>query len=452
MTELSMHVTKGFVKRTAAIVLAVCLGMTGISAGVFADDVHAQTAGGSDAQEYYAPDTYDPYTPGHPSDPGNKDPYEPGSDSYDPYQPAKDYYDPSNAEGYYAPTGIEVAPSQMTLQEGEQAALTAKVIAPEGSVVPVKITWNTGNAATAVVDAQGTVTAVAKGTTMITATAEGFGFFNAAIVNVEKKTERAPQIVIPATGLRLDRQKLTFDTIGATAAVIATVTPFNSTQKDVTWTSSNPDVAAVQAGTVTATGNGTAVITAQAGELTAEVNVTVSQKSRKVAITLGGQTLKGTLKAKVGRKYSLKAVVTPENTAKANAKVKWKTSNKRIAAISSKGNLTVKKTGKVTVTAVTADGKKTSVTFRTSDSPIPVTKVAVTGKKTMKVKKSQTLQVSVTPATADQTNVTWTTSDKKIATVNTKGKVTAKKKGTVTIRAAAKDGSGKVAAFKIKIK
>lgn len=70
----------------------------------------------------------------------------------------------------------------------------------------------------------------------------------------------------------------------------------------------------------------------------------------------------------------------------------------------------------------------------------------------MKVKKSQTLKVTVTPATADNQKVTWKTSNKKIATVNSKGKVSAKKKGTVKITATAKDGSKKKATVKIKVK
>ena len=67
-------------------------------------------------------------------------------------------------------------------------------------------------------------------------------------------------------------------------------------------------------------------------------------------------------------------------------------------------------------------------------------------------KGKQTLKLNVIPATADNVKVNWTTSNKKIATVNSKGKVTARKKGTVTITAKAKDGSGKKGTFKIRIK
>ena len=70
----------------------------------------------------------------------------------------------------------------------------------------------------------------------------------------------------------------------------------------------------------------------------------------------------------------------------------------------------------------------------------------------LKSKKTQTLKVTVSPAKASNRKVKWKSSNKKIATVNAQGKVTAKKAGTVKITAVAKDGSGKRATIKIKIK
>lgn len=108
--------------------------------------------------------------------------------------------------------------------------------------------------------------------------------------------------------------------------------------------------------------------------------------------------------------------------------MKWSTSNKKIATVDSKGKVKIKKAGKATITAKTSNGKTAKVTLNASKKAVKVTKLAIKGNKTMKVKKSQTLKVTVTPATADNQKVTWKTSNKKIATVNSKGKVSAKKK------------------------
>ncbi len=87
---------------------------------------------------------------------------------------------------------------------------------------------------------------------------------------------------------------------------------------------------------------------------------------------------------------------------------------------------------------------------------VKVTKIKITGvsKKIAAGKKIQ-LTVSVSPSNASNKAVTWTTSNKKYATVDSKGKVSVKKAGagrTVTVTAAAADGSGVKAAYKIQIK
>lgn len=253
--------------------------------------------------------------------------------------------------------------------------------------------------------------------------------------------------------ITLNTKTLSFDTIGATQTLTATVTPDTAADKTVTWTSSDTKVATVMDGVVTSVGNGTAVITAKtADEKTATATVTVSQKTTKLTIQLNGQNVSGALKAKVKKSYSFKAVVTPSNADAKNAKVTWTSSNKKIATVTSKGKVTIKKTGKVTITAKTADGRKATVKLNATKKAVKVTKLTITGSKTMKVKEKQTLKLKIAPATADNRKVTWKSSNKKVATVNSKGVVTAKKKGKVTITATAKDGSKKKATIKITVK
>lgn len=255
---------------------------------------------------------------------------------------------------------------------------------------------------------------------------------------------------VTATGITLDQTNVTMKKIGSTVTLKATVSPENVSQP-ITWSSSNEKVASVKDGVVKAAGNGTATITAACGTVSASCSVKVSQKVDSVSITLKNQTLSGTVAAQKGKSYSLKAVVKPSNADKSNAKVKWSTSNKKIATVSSKGKVSFKKTGKVTITVKTADGKKKSVKFKAQSKAVKAAKVKISGKATMKVKKKQTLKATVLPATANNQKVTWKSSNKKVATVSSKGVVTAKKKGKVTITATAKDGSKKKTTFKIKV-
>ena len=73
------------------------------------------------------------------------------------------------------------------------------------------------------------------------------------------------QTNVPVTGVTLNKSETTL-TVGGTDTLTATITPDTATNKTVTWTSSNPNVATVDNGVVRAVGNGSAVITAKAGE------------------------------------------------------------------------------------------------------------------------------------------------------------------------------------------
>lgn len=108
---------------------------------------------------------------------------------------------------------------------------------------------------------------------------------------------------------------------------------------EIIWTSSNEKVAVVSAkGVVTAKAKGTAVITATCGDYTATCTVTVKTPTLKLAKTSAS--------IKVGKKTTIKATATPTGT------VKYTSSNKKIATVSSKGVVTGKKKGtaKITVT------------------------------------------------------------------------------------------------------
>ena len=67
--------------------------------------------------------------------------------------------------------------------------------------------------------------------------------------------------VVNVTGVNLSPTSTTLY-VGNTATLTATVTPDNATDKNVTWSTSNADVATVANGVVTAVGAGTATITA----------------------------------------------------------------------------------------------------------------------------------------------------------------------------------------------
>lgn len=192
------------------------------------------------------------------------------------------------------------------------------------------------------------------------------------------------------------------------------------------WTSSKKSVATVDKnGKITATSKeGTAVITVTlASEKTAKVTVTVKM-IRTTKLTKVPKTLSLT----TGKKYTLKPVVTPSNS---QEKVTYKSSNTKIAIVSSTGVITAKKVGKVTIT-VQSGKQKATVTLTVKKAPALKAIKNVPPKKTITKGKTYTLKPQLYPSGAIA-KITYTTSNKSIATVDSKGKITAKKKGTAVI-------------------
>lgn len=90
-----------------------------------------------------------------------------------------------------------------------------------------------------------------------------------------KQASIAITVLSPAKSISLDKTSVSLHA-GETVTLKATVTPSNSTDK-VTWASSNPTVASVSNGVVTARYGGTVTITAKAGNYTATCQVKISQ-------------------------------------------------------------------------------------------------------------------------------------------------------------------------------
>ena len=156
-----------------------------------------------------------------------------------------------------------------------------------------------------------------------------------------------------------------------------------------------------------------------------------------------------------GRSTTVKATVTPTNVT--NKKLKWTTSNSKVAVVNSQGKITAKGRGNATIKVMALDGSNKYATVKVTVKQ-PVTSVKLNRKSAnLKVKgkakqKTVTLKATVYPKNANNKAVSWKSSNSKIATVNSKGKVTAKKKGTCYITATAKDGSKKSAKCKIVVK
>jgi len=165
---------------------------------------------------------------------------------------------------------------------------------------------------------------------------------------------------------------------GTTYALKATVTPADAADQSVTWSSSNEKVATVtDNGLVKAIAAGKATITVTTNDTgkTAKCVVTVTDPVKTKSVALN----KSAVSLVKGNTYTLKATVKPATAT--NTTVKWKSSNTKVATVSSSGKITAKGYGKATITVTTKDtGKK--------DTCVVTVKPAVP--KNYKLKKTST--------------------------------------------------------------
>ena len=228
----------------------------------------------------------------------------------------------------------------------------------------------------------------------------------------------------------------------------ATPAPANATSTKVTWKSSNTSVATVSAaGKVTAKKPGKATIlciAADGGGAKASCVITVKQAVGKISLS------RTSLSLNKGKAIVLKATVSPASAA--NKAVTWKSSNTKVAAVTSAGRITAKAKGTAVITCTARDGSGTKATCKVTVK-IPVAKIRLSKSSASLVKgKSLTLRAVVGPASASNKTVSWKSSNTRVATVSSTGKVTAKGKGTANIICTARDGSKVRAICKVTVK
>lgn len=141
----------------------------------------------------------------------------------------------------------------------------------------------------------------------------------------------------------------------------------------------------------------------------------------------------------IGSTLTLNATVLPSDAT--DKSVEWSSDKEDVATVTTSGVVTAKGNGTATITVKTKDQEKTATCAITVAQW--VTSVTLNNPSlTLNEGQEQTLIPTVNPSNAANKSLNWTSSDTSVATVNAEGKVTAISKGTATIKAEAKDGSG----------
>jgi len=237
-------------------------------------------------------------------------------------------------------TNITVNPTSISLVVGTRGQITG-TIEPVGAI-NTGILWDSLNLQIATVDSTGLITAVNVGSTYITAISAG---------DSTKRTAALVNVTAPVIQITLDKQSMNL-TVSQTAVLTMTITPATVVNKNVEWSSSDSNIASVDAtGIVTGVGNGTAIISVKSiqANLIATCSVTITTPVQKLTVSRNKVTLV------VGKGIQLFYSFFPQSST--NPRVIWTNSNPRSVQLSNSGYISGLSAGNAIITATSMENK-----------------------------------------------------------------------------------------------
>lgn len=274
-------------------------------------------------------------------------------------------------------TGIEVANDyqHMGLFVGGSGKIRYSVL--PSNATNTNVTFKNLNEKVAIVDANGVVTGVSEGNADIVITTEEGGFEAKCTVRVDG---------IDARGIERVGDKTVTMGLNQTRQLQVKITPSDTTNKNVQWTSSNNSVATVDSnGVVISKNSGSTIITATTHnglktEFFIEVETPVTN------ITLNSNEIN----LNPGGTFKLDATVNPSNAS--NKNIKWISANESIATVDQSGNVTADVAGTTYISAVSADGKVVATCTVNVSKPVVTKPAKVKIKSAKKKGKKVTLK------------------------------------------------------------
>lgn len=333
-------------------------------------------------------------------------------------------------------TGVTLSSTSVKIYVGKTKTLTANVLPADAT--NKNVSWKTENSKIATVNKNGKITAVKAGTTNIVVTTSDGKFTAKCKVTVTK--------IVKSTAVSLNKTSITIND-GKSYQLTETITPTNTTNKTVTWSVSDSKIIKVSSdGKVTALKPGTAYVycTTKDSNKSAKCKVTV-----KAVVPSSVKLTAESISIAYGKTKTLKATVSPSNAT--DKTLKWSSSDPSIVSVTGAGKIKGLKAGKsATITVTTNSGKKTAqITVKVTH--VKPTAVSL-NKSSVTLSKGNTVTLSpkFTPSNTSVKSVTWSSDNNSVATVSSKGVVTAKANGTAVITCTTKNGLTAVCVVTVK--
>lgn len=225
----------------------------------------------------------------------------------------------------------ETAATYESKQEADSAAQQA-------AADKIDWTWEIGDDSIASVDANGVITGIKGGNTIVTLTSADGKFSAKCPVTVNQ----------PLKAIKMD--DIALETNGHTSETVAyTLEPADTTEDDVTLSVADESIAKLEGNKLVAVSDGTTKITATSGIVKTSAKVTVGKAIESITLDSNEGVLT------VGNSVTITATITPDNAT--NATVNWTSSDEKVATVDSNGKVTAVAAGNATITATSeSDG------------------------------------------------------------------------------------------------
>lgn len=309
------------------------------------------------------------------------------------------------------------------------------IIKPENAT-DKSLVWSSSDEDIVTVDQEGKVTALESGQAIVIAkTLDGSEIVAETVITVLE----------PVTGISLSARSRTVE-VGNKYTIQPNITPSNADNKAVTYTSSDPTVASVDAnGVVTGLKGGTTLIVVKTDDRGLLASMTIEVKESVDALSFEDrETYIG-----IGLTKKLEAIFNPDDAT--DKRLKWTSNNTSMVTVNQKGEVYGVALGTATITAESRDGSDNKATIIVH-SVKPITGLIMSESKT-KLREGDSKQMSVRflPSDATVKEVKWVSSDPSIAKVDNFGVITAIKEGECKVTASSLDGGNAYAEVKVTV-
>ncbi len=330
-----------------------------------------------------------------------------------------------------APASIALSQDEVLLTAlGAEQQLEANVLDSNQNAVSTELTWESSDPAVATVDGDGSITAQANGTVIVTATVGSIS--NSVTVTVRQEVasiELGPEsMTLTALGQRVQLDAMALDANGHPVAA------------DITFTTSESMVATVDAtGVVTTVRNGMTTVTASTGSFSSTVTITVMQVLARITLEPESVTLTA-----IGESAQLQVRAVDANGVPMAVDVSLSSSDPGVASVNANGLVTALANGSTTITAsvgpvstaVIVTVMQVLARLILEPESVTLTEIGEGAQLVIRAVDANGRPMSV--------NATLSSSDPSVASVNAIGVVIAQGDGTATITATVRDEDGRV--------